>query len=385
MQSLKVLAVLGTRPEAIKMGPVITKFGCYSGEIDIKVAVTGQHRSMLDQILGLFDIKPDFDLNIMHRNQSLTDVTVRSLRGLEGILRDEHFDLVIVQGDTTTAFVGALAAYYHQVLIAHVEAGLRTYDKYNPFPEEANRIFIDALADLCLAPTKSSEAALLAEQVDKNRIFVTGNTVIDALLSTAKADYQFSSPSLKVIDFDDRQTLLVTIHRRENHGEPLQTICDALRELASIRSDIQIIIPVHLNPNVHNVVHANLGSLETVYLVEPLDYPDFVNLMARSFIVLTDSGGVQEEAPSLKKPVLIMRATTERPEAITAGAARLVGTQKDTIISEVLRLLHNVEVYQAMAHAGNPYGDGFASERIVQIVRNRFALSSSKPDEFVAV
>jgi UDP-N-acetylglucosamine 2-epimerase (non-hydrolysing) len=265
-----------------------------------------------------------------------------------------------------------------------VEAGLRTYNRYNPYPEEINRKFIDTLAELCFAPTETSKAALLAEGIDQDQVEVTGNTVIDALLATVAADYQFKAPGLEAIDFDRRRTLLVTTHRRENHGEPLQNICGALRELAAKRNDIQIVIPVHLNPNVYRVVHNTLGDLEPVTMVEPLEYPDFVNLMARAHIILTDSGGVQEEAPSLGKPVLVMRATTERPEAITAGAARLVGTHKEDIVAEVSRLLDDAEAYQAMAYAINPYGDGRASDRIVEAIRHRFELSSSRPDEFVA-
>lgn len=366
------------------MGPVINKLRCYASQIDMRVAVTGQHRAMLDQILATFAIEPHYDLDIMQDNQSLTDVTVRSLRGLENILQHEEFDLVLVQGDTTTAFTGALAAFYQRVPVAHVESGLRTYNRYNPYPEEINRIFIDTLAELCFAPTEASKAALLAEGIAEAQVLITGNTVIDALLSTTTAEYQFSSPDLKAIDFDRRYTLLVTTHRRENHGEPLQDICDALKELALTRSDIQIVIPVHLNPKVHQVIHASLADMGSVYLTEPLEYPDFVNLMARVHIVLTDSGGVQEEAPSLGVPVLVMRDITERPEAITAGAARLVGTDKDTIVNEVNRLLDDVDSYQEMALAINPYGDGRASDRIVQAIRHAFCLSSTKPDEFIS-
>ncbi len=383
MKPVKVLAIFGTRPETIKMGPVIHKLQRYGREIETRVVVTGQHRSMLDQILEIFEIRPDYDLDIMRDNQSLTDITVRSLRGLESVLQIEDYDLVMVQGDTTTAFVGALAAFYRRIPIAHIEAGLRTRNKYNPYPEEINRHFIDVLADLCFAPTAVSKNALLAERVDPGRILVTGNTVIDALLTTVKDDYKFQTPILRTIDFSQkRHTLLVTVHRRENHGAPLKDICEALKQLLVTRSDLQLVLPVHLNPNVYHTVHAALNGLEHVYLTKPLDYPDFVNLMARAHIILTDSGGVQEEAPSLGKPVLVMRETTERPEAVSAGTARLVGTATADIVATVNQLLDEPEAYQQMAQAVNPYGDGQAAERTVQAIRHYFNLTDTKPDEF---
>jgi UDP-N-acetylglucosamine 2-epimerase (non-hydrolysing) len=383
MKRDRILAIFGTRPEAIKMGPVIRQLHDYDDEIETRVVVTGQHRSMLDQILNAFEISPDFDLDIMQDNQSLADITTRSLSGLESILGNEDYRLVMVQGDTTTAFVGALAAFYHRIPVAHIEAGLRTYDKYNPYPEEVNRHFIDVLADLCFAPTLTAKSLLLAEGIEPKRIVVTGNTVIDALLATVDAHYKFLIPALQPINFDrGRHTLLVTVHRRENHGQPLQDICQALRQLLTTRTDLQLVLPVHLNPNVHSVVHAILGGLEHVYLTEPLGYPDFVNLMARSHIIVTDSGGVQEEAPSLGKPVLVIRQTTERPEAIAAGTARLIGTRKEDIISGVSQLLDVPERYRQMACAVNPYGDGHAAERIVLSIRRYFQLTDSLPAEF---
>ncbi len=384
MKPVKVLTIFGTRPEAIKMGPVIHELCHYSNEIETSVVVTGQHRSMLDQILQIFEITPDYDLDIMRDNQSLTDITVRSLQGLEHILQGESYDLVMVQGDTTTAFVGGLAAFYHRIPVAHIEAGLRTRNKHNPYPEEMNRHFIDTLADLCFVPTDLSKKALLAEQVDPTRILITGNTVIDALLTTVKEGYTFETPALRAVNFNHkRRTLLVTVHRRENHGAPLRNICEALKHLLTTRSDLQLILPVHLNPNVYHTVHEVLGGVQQVYLTEPLDYSDFVNLMAKVDIILTDSGGVQEEAPALGKPVLVMRETTERPEAILAGTARLIGTATADIVSAVNQLLDDPQVFQQMAHAVNPYGDGQAAARTVQALRYYFKLTDKRADEFV--
>ncbi len=383
MKPINILAIFGTRPEAVKMGPIIQSLQNYRREIKTDVAVTGQHRSMLDQILKIFDITPNYDLDIMRPNQSLTDITARSLQGLEAILKEGDYQLVIVQGDTTTAFVGALAAFYQRIPVAHIEAGLRTRNKYNPYPEEINRHFIDVLADLCFAPTAISKEALLVEQVNPERIWVTGNTVIDALFATVKSDYRFQTPVLQTVDFNShRQTILVTVHRRENHGAPLQDICLALKQLLTTRQDVQLILPVHLNPNVYLTVHAILGSLDHVYLTEPLDYPDFVNLMARSHLILTDSGGVQEEAPSLGKPVLVMRETTERPEAVTVGAARLIGTATADLVKATNLLLDNQAEYRQMAQAVNPYGDGRAADRTVQTIRHYFGLTETPPEEF---
>lgn len=386
MKQAKILVILGTRPEAVKMGPVIHHLQSYRHEIQTVVAATAQHRSMSDQTLKIFDIMPDIDLDIMRPNQSLTDITARSLQGLETVLKEGDYQMVLVQGDTTTAFVGSLAAFYQRIPISHIEAGLRTRSKYNPYPEEINRHFIDVLADLCFAPTETARNALLAEQVKPERILVTGNTVIDALLTTVKADYQFQTSSLHLVNFNSRRhTLLVTVHRRENHGAPLQGICQAFKQLLSIRQDVQLVWPVHLNPNVYHTVHAVLGGLEHVYLIDPLDYPDFVNLMARAHLILTDSGGVQEEAPSLGKPVLVMRETTERPEAITAGAARLVGTAPDNIVKAINFLLDDRTEYMRMAHTTNPYGDGRAAERIIQALRYYFGLADALPSEFKPV
>ena len=383
MKRRKVMVILGTRPEAIKLCPVIRQLQYYVHDIETHVVVTGQHRSMLDQILKFFGVTPDYDLDIMQDDQSLTDIIIRSLRGLESILQKNDYQLVMVQGDTSTAFVGALSAYYHKIPVAHVEAGLRTRNKFSPYPEEINRHFIDVLADLCFAPTMSSKNELLKEGTDPECILVTGNTVIDALLTTVNSHYEFMSEILKIIKFRPAcHTLLATVHRRENHGQPLYEICQALKHLISTRDDLQLVLPVHPNPNVYQEVHNILGDLDNTYLTEPLEYPDFVNLMARAHIILTDSGGVQEEAPSLGKPVLVLRDTTERQESISAGTARLIGTQREVIISAVNQLLDDPNQYEHMSQSINPYGDGRAAERIVQAIRYNFNLTNRKVDEF---
>lgn len=383
MTQKKVMSVFGTRPEAIKMAPIVRRLAEESNEITSCVVVTAQHRSMLDQMLGIFDITPDYDLDIMKPGQTLTDITVRALTELERVIVQEKPDLVLVQGDTTTAFIGGLAAFYQQIPVGHVEAGLRTRNKYNPYPEEVNRQFLDVLADLCFAPTLTSSEALRSESVPESRIFITGNTVIDALLTTSKIEHQFSVPALREVDFSQPyRTILMTAHRRENLGEPMQDICHALRDLLTARDDLRLIFPVHLNPRVRETVWSILGDLDRVKLIEPLDYLDFVHLMNAADIVVTDSGGVQEEAPALGKPVLVIRKTTERPEAITAGTARLIGTKRQDIVDAVSLLLDNDEEYARMHHAVNPYGDGHAAERTVQVIRHFFGLRETLPEPF---
>ncbi len=383
MKRLKVLVMFGTRPEAIKMAPVISHLRHYRETIQTCVVVTAQHRSMLDQVLEVFDIEPDYDLDIMRPRQSLTEITVRTLVALENLLGSEKPDLVLVQGDTTTAFVGALAAFYKQIPIGHVEAGLRTRDKYNPYPEEVNRHLLDVLADLCFAPTGTAREALLAEGVPESRILVTGNTVIDALLTTSGREHRFMNPALQHLDFGPPwTTLLVTAHRRESLGGPLEAICRALGDLLAARPTLQLIFPVHLNPKVRETVSSILGGVDRAWLIDPLDYLDFTHLMRCVDLVVTDSGGVQEEAPALGKPVLVIRTTTERPEAIEAGTARLVGTGRESIVSAVSRLLDDPIEYDRMRHAINPYGDGLAAERIVASVRHFFGLTRIRPRPF---
>jgi len=379
---LKIITVFGTRPEAIKMAPLVKELAKCRGEIDCKVAVTAQHREMLDQVLDLFEIVPDYDLDIMRRQQSLFDITSRALTGLREVFQAEKPGLVLVHGDTTTTFVAALAAYYLQIPVGHVEAGLRTRDKFSPFPEEINRHLTGVLADLHFAPTANARQNLLDEGVSGENIFVTGNTVIDALLATVRPGYIFDAPVLSGIDFGSRRVLLVTTHRRENLGEPMREIYRALREVAESYHDVEVVFPVHKNPLVRSVVDEELGGLDRIHLVEPMDYQPFANLINNSYLVLSDSGGLQEEAPALGKPVLVLRNTTERPEAVDAGTVRLVGTGRKTVASETRRLLDDPGIYGKMASAVNPYGDGHASRRIVQAIKYKFGLSKKPPQEF---
>ncbi len=385
MKRPKIMVIFGTRPEAIKMVPIIVRLRQYSAELDTCVVVTAQHRQMLDQVLEAFSIEPDHDLDIMQPGQSLSEITVRALSSLEYVINSESPDLIMVQGDTTTAFVGGLAAFYHKVPVAHVEAGLRTRDKYNPYPEEINRQLVDVLADLCFAPTLTAKEALLAEGIPETRIQVTGNTVIDALLAVVARKHEFSIPALRRIDFGlPHRTLLVTAHRRESHGGALEEICWALRDLLTAREDLQLVFPVHLNPRVRDTAYSILGDIEKALLIDPLGYLDFVHLMRCADIIVTDSGGIQEEAPALGKPVLVIRETTERPEAIEAGTARLVGTGRQSIIAAVSCLLDDTAEYARMKHAANPYGDGHAAQRIVDSVRHFFGLLPARPVAFIS-
>lgn len=381
MPPVKILVVFGTRPEAIKMAPVIQELKKDPEEFDCCVAVTAQHREMLDQVLKLFAIEPQYDLNIMRPRQSLEEVTVRALEGLSRVLDQEQPDMVLVHGDTTTTFVAALAAFYRQTAVGHVEAGLRTRDKYAPYPEEMNRRLTAALADIHFAPTAQAKANLIQEAVPPDSIYVTGNTVIDALKATVKDNYLFSDPTLATLDFRKR-LLLVTAHRRENWGEPMLEIFSALREIKERYAEVEIVFPVHKNPRVRNAAEEILKGCQGIHLIEPLDYEPFVNLMARSYLVLTDSGGLQEEAPSLGKPVLVLREVTERPEAVQAGTVRLVGTQRERIVAAVKELMENRQSYLQMARAVNPYGDGLAAKRIRGFLRYYFGLSIARPPEF---
>ena len=361
----KVLVVIGTRPEAIKMAPVINELEKNTNKFELIICVTGQHRHILDQMLSLFDIHPHLDLNLMRENQSLSSLTARAVLAVSDVIKEKHPDICLVQGDTTTAMVAGLASFYHKVPVGHVEAGLRTNDKYNPFPEEINRRLLSTLSTYHFAPTKSAVQSLLAEQLDKDKIYLTGNTVIDAFLMVANRNLQSNLDiNVKPNDF-----ILVTAHRRENFGIPIRNICKALKIIVR-RNDIQIIYPVHPNPNIRIPVYDELANEKNIYLISPLKYEDFVYMLKNCYIVLTDSGGVQEEAPSLGKPVLVMRETTERPEAIEAGVARLIGTETQNIVAEVERLLHNPEAYKQMAHAANPFGDGKAAKRIAKILED---------------
>ena len=380
---IKVMSIFGTRPEAIKMAPVVRELMRHTDEIETRTLVTAQHREMLDQVLHLFHITPDYDLNIMAAGQTLFDITTRAMMGINEVFQQERPDLVLVHGDTTTTFAGALAAFYHQIPVGHVEAGLRTHDIYSPFPEEMNRRLTGGIATLHFAPTPTAHANLLAEGVPERCIFVTGNTVIDALHHTVRPDYVFPA-ELSNVDFANHRVLLVTTHRRENLGEPMRHVYRAIRSIIEQMDDVEVVFPVHRNPKVREIVREELGGLAHVHLIEPLDYEPFANLMARVDIVLTDSGGIQEEAPSLGKPVLVLRDTTERPEAVTAGTVRLIGTDEQRVYDETMRLLTEPTAYTHMAEAVNPYGDGEASRRIIEAILYHAGHSHTKPEPFGA-
>ena len=368
MKKLRLMTVFGTRPEAIKMCPLVLEMHKYPEYIEPIVAVTAQHREMLDQVLELFNIKPDYDLNIMASGQTLYDITTRALNGLKEVIEDAKPDMVLVHGDTTTTFAGALAAFYAQVPVGHVEAGLRTGNKYSPYPEEMNRKLTCSIADMHFAPTSTSKENLLKENVNPEAIMVTGNTVIDALQTTVKANYEFADAEFNKIFARGNRLILMTTHRRENLGEPMRNVYKALRMVLETHADVEAIFPVHKNPKVREIVQEELGGLERVHLIEPMDYEPFANLMGKVDIVLTDSGGIQEEAPALGKPVLVLRDTTERPEAVDAGTVKLVGTGYEDVLRETNLLLDNPAHYQKMAEAANPYGDGKACERIIRAI-----------------
>lgn len=373
---IKHLIIFGTRPEAIKMAPLVREFQKYPEKFETRVCITAQHREMLDQVLDFFEIKPEYDLNLMRPNQNLYSLTSDILMGLKPVFEEYKPDFVFVHGDTTTTMAASLAGFYNGTKICHIEAGLRTYNLQSPFPEEMNRQVTTVLAHFHFAPTETSKANLLKEYKELSTICVTGNTVIDTLLQGIE---KVNAPDFhdaeieelkKIIDLDKR-LILVTGHRRENHGDGFIRICEALKQIALDHPDVQIIYPVHLNPNVKIPVHAMLSGISNIVLIAPLAYPAFIWLMEKSYLLITDSGGVQEEAPSLGKPVLVMRDTTERPEAVTAGTVILVGTDKQKIISETSRLLNNEAEYQAMSKVHNPYGDGLACKRIVKFIQEQ--------------
>lgn len=377
---VRVMAVFGTRPEAIKMAPVVMELR-RDPDFAVEVAVTAQHRQMLDQVLDHFGIEPDYDLDIMLPGQTLTQTTVRGLTRLERVLRRVRPRLVLVHGDTVTTMVGALAAFYQQIPVGHVEAGLRTRHKYAPFPEEMCRHLTGVLADLHFAPTGRAHRNLLEEGVPAAGIYVTGNTVIDALFWTVRPDYSFRHPRLRELDFAGRRVIAVDVHRRENFGPPMRSICTGLRRLAEERPDILLVVSVHRNPQVVSVTEEFLRGAPRTELLDPLDYPDWANLMSRCYLVISDSGGLQEEAPALGKPVLVLREVTERPEALEAGTVRLVGTDGDALYREASRLLDDAGAYQEMATARNPYGDGRAAWRIRAALRHNF-LGEDPPEDY---
>lgn len=380
MKKIKVMSVFGTRPEAIKMAPLVLELEKQGEIFESIVVVTAQHREMLDQVLDIFNITPNFDLDIMKPNQTLADITSNALQKLDPVIKEVMPDVVLVHGDTTTAYVASLAAFYNQVKVGHVEAGLRTWNIYSPFPEEANRQMIDILTDFYFAPTLTSSRNLLKEQKSEKEIFVTGNTVIDALKETVKADY--THPVLDKIS-DDEKFILMTMHRRENLGKPMEEVFTAARETIENNEDLHLIYPVHLNPKVKEIADRILGNHSRIHLIEPLDVIDFHNFASKSYFIMSDSGGVQEEAPSFNVPVLVLRDTTERPEGVEAGTLKLIGTEYGTVKREMETLLNDSKLYEEMSQSKNPYGDGLASKRIAYQIANYFDREAEKVSEFI--
>ena len=380
MKKLRIMSVFGTRPEAIKMAPLVKELASRE-EIESLCCVTAQHRQMLDSVMKVFDLRADCDLDIMMPRQTLSSITSKCLTGMDGAIERLKPDMILVHGDTSTTFAGALSAFYHRVPVGHVEAGLRTYDKYSPFPEEMNRRLVTAIADLYFCPTKNNRDNLLKEGVEKG-IFITGNTVIDALRTTVRSDYVFATQKLNELDYANRKVILVTCHRRENYGEPMKNIMLALRQIAEQNEDVELVYPVHLSPVVREAVDAYLRGAPRVHLIEPLPADEMHNIMARCYMVLTDSGGLQEEAPALGKPVLVMRRETERPEAVEAGTVKLCGVVQDDIVTMAERLIRDRNAYEKMAHAVNPYGDGKACARIADAIEWHFGRRSERPADF---
>jgi UDP-N-acetylglucosamine 2-epimerase (non-hydrolysing) len=380
MNKIKVMSVFGTRPEAIKMAPLVRALQA-SESIESIVCLTGQHREMLDSVMDIFHLKSDYDLNIMEKRQTLSTITTKTLLGMEQVLEEAKPDLVLVHGDTSTTFAGALAAFYHQVKVGHVEAGLRTWDKYSPFPEEMNRTLVGDIADLHFSPTRANAENLRREAI-MGEIFVTGNTAIDAMQYTVRRDYTFTTELLNHLDFVHRRVIAVTCHRRENYGKPMQDIMHAILEVVERHPDVEVVYPVHLSPVVRECAFPILGGHDRIHLIDPIDVEEMHNLIARCAFVMTDSGGLQEEAPALGKPVLVMRRETERPEAVAAGTAKLAGVEKDVIVSMANELLDSPEAYAKMAKAVNPYGDGHACARITQAIEWYFGRTAERPANF---
>ncbi|HIW28272.1 MAG TPA: UDP-N-acetylglucosamine 2-epimerase (non-hydrolyzing) [Candidatus Lawsonibacter pullicola] len=380
MKPVTVMTIFGTRPEAIKMAPLALELSRREN-VRALCCVTAQHREMLDSVLEIFHLKPDYDLNIMEPRQTLSTITSKCLLGMDGVLDEARPDLVLVHGDTSTTFAGALSAFYHQIPVGHVEAGLRTYDKWSPFPEEMNRKMVGAIADLHFCPTVTNRDNLARENITKG-VFLTGNTVIDALQTTVKRDYTFQEEVLNRLDYQNRRVILVTCHRRENYGQPMTNIMTALRRIADAFPDTELVYPVHLSPVVQEAAHKYLDGHPRIHLIAPLAVDEMHNLMARCHLVMTDSGGLQEEAPALGKPVLVLRRETERPEAVQAGTVKLAGVEEETIFSLASELLTSESAYAAMAHAVNPYGDGRACRRIADAIEWRFGLRQTPPEEF---
>ncbi len=380
MNPIRVMTIFGTRPEAIKMAPLVKELQSRP-DIQSICCVTAQHRQMLDAVLEIFQLKPDYDLNIMEPRQTLSTITTKCLLGMEGVLEQARPDLVLVHGDTSTTFAGALAAFYKQIMVGHVEAGLRTWDKYSPFPEEMNRKLVGDIADLHFCPTAANRDNLAREGITDG-VFLTGNTVIDALKTTVRADYRFSNQLLNGLDYQGKKVILVTCHRRENYGQPMTNIMTALRRVAEAFPEVELVYPVHLSPVVREAADKYLSGHDRIHLIEPLDVEEMHNLMARCYLVMTDSGGLQEEAPALGRPVLVLRRETERPEAVAAGTVKIAGTEEETIFQMAAGLLTEEQTYHAMAHAVNPYGDGQACRRIVDGILWKFGRRDQPPEPF---
>ncbi len=382
MKKIKVMSVFGTRPEAIKMAPLVKNLAARP-EFESICCLTGQHRQMLDSVLEIFRLKGDYDLNIMKDRQTLSSITSSTILGMDGVIQAAKPDLILVHGDTSTTFAGALSAFYHQIPVGHVEAGLRTWDRYSPFPEEMNRTLVGDIAELHFAPTRANADNLEREAI-RGDIFITGNTVIDAMATTVRPDFVFTDPALNALDFTGKRVVAVTCHRRENYGKPMQQIMEAIRQMVLTHPDVEVVYPVHLSPVVRECAFGILGGVERVHLIDPIDVEQMHNLMARCYLVMTDSGGLQEEAPALGKPVLVLRRETERPEAVRAGTVKLAGVEKEEILRLANSLLEDPAAYAAMAHAVNPYGDGHACDRIAQGILWHFGLSGERPADFGA-
>lgn len=380
MKPIRVMTIFGTRPEAIKMAPLVQELSRREG-IESLCCVTAQHRQMLDSVLEIFRLKPDYDLNIMEPRQTLSTITTKCLLGLEEVFQTAKPDLVLVHGDTSTTFAGALAAFYHQIMVGHVEAGLRTWDKYSPYPEEMNRTLVGDIADLHFCPTPANRANLAGEGI-KDGVFITGNTVIDALQTTVVKDYHFATDLLNHLDYAGKKIILVTCHRRENYGQPMTNIMTALRRIADAHEDVELVYPVHLSPVVREAADKYLSGHPRIHLIDPLDVEEMHNLMARCYLVMTDSGGLQEEAPALGRPVLVLRRETERPEAVEAGTVKIAGTEEEDVFQLAHTLLTDAKAYGEMAHAVNPYGDGQACRRIADAIEWKFGLREQAPEAF---
>lgn len=381
MKKLKVMSIFGTRPEAIKMAPLVMELAAQP-EIESLCCLTGQHREMLDSVMQVFGLHADYDLNIMEKSQTLSSITTKTIQGMDAVIDQAAPDLILVHGDTSTTFAGALSAFYHKVPIGHVEAGLRTYDKYSPFPEEMNRTLVSDMADLHFSPTKANADNLRREAV-RGEVFVTGNTAIDAMKTTVRKDYRFADDRLNSLDFSGKRVIVVTCHRRENYGRPMENIMHAIKDVVALYPNVEIVYPVHPSPTVREYACGILGGVPGIHLIDPIDVEQMHNLIARCYMVMTDSGGLQEEAPALGKPVLVMRRETERPEAVAAGTAKLAGVERGKIAALASELLDSPEAYAKMAKAINPYGDGIACRRITQAIKWHFRLASQRPNDFI--